>query len=77
MRVCGGSDGTKTPEPLSNFEPFLPADIDFPLIFEEIKLPLLEDLIMTSFGKFPYKIMPILFKTHPHHYLLLLDPKLG
>lgn len=45
--IWGGPDDTESLEPLHNVEAFLPADGNCPLIFEETKLPLLEDLIMT------------------------------
>lgn len=39
-------------EPLGSFEPFLPADVDSPPIFEETKLLLLKDLIIPKVGSF-------------------------
>lgn len=50
--IWGGFDGTATLEPFSNFEPFPPADVDSPPIFEETKLLLLKDLIILNVGSF-------------------------
>lgn len=50
--IWGGFDGTVTLELLSNFEPFPPTDVDSPSIFEETKLLLLKDLIISNVRSF-------------------------